>query len=335
MTHVTPWGRDKTVPDMNPPLAIEFSTVGLPDQDRIELWEGHNADALIGLRCRTLDSALLEATETNVQLESVGLARVVGTSHIVERDADLIRRRPSDAVVMYFSLIGEAFFYSEDGVRTVRPGQLLLCDADKAFMRGFSRGLEELVVKMPRSVFSEVTGLGSLTEPMMFDFSKGGNVHASALAHHVSRATRSTDPVAPDERAILELISVLATGARHDLNTAHRAAACSVIERRLADSSLSASKVADAVGISTRHLSRVFASDGTSVPQYILGRRLDLARALLEQPAASSLTIGEVARRCGFASPAHFSNAFVSRFGARASDVRRDAVTARSAASAS
>ena len=27
-----------------------FTTVGLPEQQRVELWESHNADALIGLR---------------------------------------------------------------------------------------------------------------------------------------------------------------------------------------------------------------------------------------------------------------------------------------------
>jgi hypothetical protein len=45
------------------PTPVAFSTVGLPDEQRIELWEGHNADALIGLRCRTLTAAVLEATE--------------------------------------------------------------------------------------------------------------------------------------------------------------------------------------------------------------------------------------------------------------------------------
>jgi AraC-like DNA-binding protein len=314
---------------------IEFSTAGLPDQQRIALWEGHNADALIGLRCRTLDSPLLEATERNLQLDSVGLARVVGTSHVVERDAALIRRRPSEAVVLYFSLVGEAFFYSEDGVRTVGPGQLLVCDADRAFMRGFSRGLDELVVKVPRSVFGDLTGVGSLEHPMVLDFAKGGNVHATALAHHVGRATRSVDPVPPDEWSILELISVLTTGARDDLHRAHRAAARSYIEHRLGDPSLSASQIADAVGISARHLSRVFAADGTSVPRHVLGRRLEVARALLETPAGATMSIAQVAHRCGFTSAAHFSRAFTARFEARASDVRRAAVTGRAAPSAS
>jgi len=40
-----------------------FSTAGLPDMRRIELWESHNAAALIGLSCHTAASDSLEATE--------------------------------------------------------------------------------------------------------------------------------------------------------------------------------------------------------------------------------------------------------------------------------
>ena len=78
-------------------------------------------------------------------------------------------------------------------------------------------------------------------------------------------------------------------------------------------------------GISTRHLSRVFADVGTSVPQFVLARRLEAARGLLETTAAGAMTVAAVAHRCGFASAAHFSNAFRARFGERASDVRRRA----------
>ena len=310
---------------------LEFSTMGLPDTERVELWEGHNQDALIGLRCRTLDAPSLEAREINLQLDDVHLARVYGTSHVVERDAELIRRRPADAVAMYFSLVGDAFFYSEDGVRALRPGQLLVCDADRSFMRGFSRGLEELVVKVPRALFRDASGLDDLREPLVLDFGRGGDPHATALAEHVGRATSSSDPVPPDEQAVVELIAVLTSGSTDDLSSAHRAAARAFIERRLRDPRLSATMIADAVGISARHLSRVFAADDTSVPQHVLRRRLDLAHSILTQPAAASMTVAEVARHCGFTSAAHFSHAFVTQHGERASEVRRRAASARAA----
>ena len=43
-----------------------FSTAGLPAARRIELWEGHNTAALIGLSCHTAVPGALEATEVNV-----------------------------------------------------------------------------------------------------------------------------------------------------------------------------------------------------------------------------------------------------------------------------
>lgn len=314
------------------PRPVEFSTVGLPDQRRIELWEGHNAEALIGLRCRTIDATVLEATEINLQLDQVHLARVRGTSHVVERDAEVIRHRPADAIALYFSLVGEAFFYHRDGVRVVRPGQLLMCDADRPFLRGFSNGLEELVVKVPREVFAAVTGTGSLSEPVVVDFGSGGSAYAGALARQVGRAARAVDPVAVDERTVLELVAALATGGCGQLSPAHLAAARAFIGYHLADPGLSAPQVAAGIGISTRHLSRVLAEAGTTLPKYVLERRLAAARAMLRKPGSSATTIAEVAHACGFVSADHFSRAFAARFGERATDVRRRAVAERAVA---
>ncbi|MFF4779855.1 helix-turn-helix domain-containing protein [Streptomyces griseorubiginosus] len=310
---------------------VVFTTVGLPEEQRIELWESHNADALIGLRCRTLTAAVLEATEINVQLERVHLARVRGSSHVVERDLTMVRQRPAESVALFFSLAGEAFFYHDDGVRTVQPGQILMCDADRPFMRGFSLGLEELVLKLPHELFADVTGIDRLARPMVMNFAAGANSFAHTLARQVGAAARDQDANPADEQTLLELVAALAGKNRDsDLSSAHRAAALTYIDQHLSDPTLSAVQVAAAVGISTRHLSRVFARAGTTVPKHILGRRLERARQLLEKPAATSMTIAGVAHHCGFTSAAHFSHAFTTHFGERASDIRRGAVTARS-----
>jgi AraC-like DNA-binding protein len=55
----------------------------------------------------------------------------------------------------------------------------------------------------------------------------------------------------------------------------------------------------------------------------VLGRRLSAANAILHRHEASSMTIAEVAQRCGFTSVSHFSKSFAAVFGVHASDVRR------------
>lgn len=60
--------------------------------------------------------------------------------------------------------------------------------------------------------------------------------------------------------------------------------------------------------MSVFHFARMF-KQGTGLPphQYVLRRRIERARSLL---ADLELTIGDVAIRCGFAHPSHFSDSF-------------------------
>ncbi|MEU3795637.1 AraC family transcriptional regulator [Streptomyces fructofermentans] len=303
---------------------MRFSTAGLPEGQRIALWEEHNAEALIGLRCRSLGDRILNATEINLQLPRVHVARVHGSPHVVERPQAEIRRVPSDAVACYFNLAGEAFFYHDDGVHLLHPGQLLVCDADQPFMRGFSRGLEELAVKIPHTVWNDLGGRALPLQPIVVD----SGVQTRTLVTLVARALSRESGVSVDEDVLLDLLAAVVTNREPSLAGAHLIIAKAYVEEHLADPGLSAARIARGIGISERHLSRVFASGGTSVPRYLMQRRLDRARALLQM--GEQTTVAEISARCGFSSAAHFSHRFKQRFDLRASEVLRDA-RARSA----
>ena len=299
-----------------------FSTAGLPEARRIELWESHNAAALIGLNCCTTGQAPLEATELNLQFGQVRLARVAASPHVVERTLRVVGRAPADAVAVYLTIRGTAWFEQGDCSRSLRPGHVLICDADQPFARGFARGLEELAIKVPRTVFAEYSGRETLSTPVIADFASGTDPYARALARLAGRAARRVRSVAADERAILELVAVLAARNAVSPALAHRAAARAFIEEHLTDPGLSAGQVAAAIGVSERHLSRVFAADGTSIPRHVLGRRLQLAYTMLADPASAGPAVEDVSGCCGFTSPAYFSHVFRRHFGERAAEVR-------------
>ncbi len=319
-------------PAGGPAAARVFSTAGLPVARRIELWEGHNAAALIGLSCHS--AMPLEATEVNVPLGRVQLARVTGSPHLVERSAALIRREPAGAVAVYATLRGQAWFRDEDGTRELRPGQLLICDADRPFARGFARGLEELAIKVPRESFAappRSTALGH--GPVVTAFAPGHDPYARALARLADRATRPGYRVTADQGVLIDLVAVLASGPGADRGAgraaALRAAAYGFIEDHLADPGLGAARIAAAIGVSERHLSRVLAAGGMTVPRLVRSRRLELAYAMLTGAGPAdpgrAPAVAEVAARCGFTSAAYFSHAFRERFGLRAGEVRRAA----------
>lgn len=300
------------------PRPRAFSTAALPEQRQVELWEEHNAAALIALSCTPPRGARFEAVEVNLELPRLHLARVRGSSHLVDRSAALVESDPADAIAVYVALRGEAVLEHLGRRRTMRPGQVLVCDADRPFVRGFGHGLDELAVKVPRATFTEATGLASLPAPVVVE--RTDDRHASALARLVGRALRVDHPVSADEQTLLDLISVVA-GGRTTAARGHRAAARAVIDERYADPRLSAADVATAVGLSERQLSRVLADAGTTVPREVLARRLDAAHHLLASGAFARTA--DVAARCGFTSTAYFAQAFRRRFGVRAGDVRR------------
>jgi AraC-like DNA-binding protein len=298
-----------------------FSTVGLPAARRVELWETHNATVLIGLDVHA--SEPLAATELNVRLPRVDLARVGGSAHWVLRSRKVIERSPSRAIAVYLTLRGDAWFECAGTTCTLRPGSILVSEADQPFARGFGRGLEELVVKVDRAALPEVL---QLSRPVIASLRGSGpnDQYARALAGITGRATRTCRPLPADERTVLDLVAALAAGGATAPATVHRAAARSYIEEHLTDPSLGAAQVAAAIGISERQLSRVFAADSVSVPQHILSRRLNLAYSMLVSATdgGRAQTVATIATRCGFTSVTYFSHAFRQHFGHRASEVR-------------
>lgn len=289
--------------------------------ERVDMWEQHNARALIEISCGVPRNERFTAREVNLQLDRIHLAHVTATPHKVARDRELIRERPADAIAVYAALRGDAIVEYDGTRQVVHPGQLLVCDVDRPFVRGFGHGLEELAVKVPRDAFAAHTGKTTLATPLILDARhRNDNAYARALVRVVGRAVAAAVPVPADEQAVLELVAVLATGGRATTPLAHRAAARAYIDDHLTDPGLSATLVAAGANISERHLSRLFAEAGTSIPRHILARRLDLAHNMLTR--SPDTLIAEVASHCGFTSMAYFSQAFKTRFGIRPSEAR-------------
>ena len=101
---------------------------------------------------------------------------------------------------------------------------------------------------------------------------------------------------------------------------------CTVfIENNLDDPHLDPAKIAAAAGISLRYLHKIFQRSGESVGDYV--RRVRLARSYddLADRRNRHVKIKEIAFRCGFKNPTHFSGAFRDYHGRSPSEIRRAA----------
>jgi AraC-like DNA-binding protein len=82
----------------------------------------------------------------------------------------------------------------------------------------------------------------------------------------------------------------------------------------LSDSELGIERVADALGVSSRTLNRVFAAEGTTAIRWLWQKRLEASHIVLSEGRAHH--VGEVAVACGFSDFSHFSRSFKRTFGA-------------------
>ncbi|MFJ4206620.1 helix-turn-helix domain-containing protein [Streptomyces sviceus] len=143
-------------------------------------------------------------------------------------------------------------------------------------------------------------------------------------------------PYGPDdaEATVLDLLRQLAeerTGGRPapDAYRSQLIVAESYIDRHLHDPGLGPAQVAGFMGISVRHLGRIFESTGRTPARHITERRLVEAHQELIGPGARETKISDVAHRWGFSSQAHFARLFRSRFDITASEARAEATRQR------
>lgn len=87
------------------------------------------------------------------------------------------------------------------------------------------------------------------------------------------------------------------------------------IENYLGDEDLSPAKIARGVGISTRYLSELFATDGVSPMSWVAHRRLTRCEEILKQQSWTPGIIAHVAFQHGFGCIPSFNRSFKKKFG--------------------
>lgn len=291
----------------------QFTTEGLPEPARVAEWERYNAEALVGLEVQLSAGEGLRAVELNLELPRVKVARVHGTAHSVRRDEAEVARHPGQGIVVYLAMRGAGSFVHRSGVESIAPGQGILVDADQPFERGFASGLTEIVLKVPRRALAASRLATGVREPRVFSFSQGVDGPGRRLAS-AAQKTVQAGPAAGQlhDQEVFECVAGLLND---DAMTSHLAAAKAFIAQHYHRPELSAADVAQAISVSTRQLSRVFANAGDTLPQAVLSVRLERAWSMLKDPQWASLPISELSAYCGFASHAQFGRRFRDRFG--------------------
>lgn len=307
-----------------------ISTLDIEPELRTAVWEARNRSHLIGLKAGSPAPAGLMGTMRSAVVNGLSIADITGNAHTVERTPAMARHLRTDSVVFTFVLTGESFHYNGSSTMLVKEGEVAIYDSDRPFLLGFSESMHAVVASLPRYHLADVGMEDAFRSTRVLRHA--GRGIESQMARQLLDVLRGAfdRPLGVDaheynERFVeeaLRAVQGLSPRLRHPNDTYFEEAQAYIL-RRLGDPSLSVADVAETLSLSQRHLGRIFAAHETTVGQEIQEQRLQAAFAMLTTEDDSRMTAGEVALRCGFTSPSHFSRVFRARYGMTPTEARR------------
>lgn len=262
----------------------------------------------------------------------IEVTEIVTDEEWARRTRRHISRDTKESFLYFLPIKGSVQISQFHQEEMLTPGYYTLLDLTAPYTFRHSERIELLGVKIPGApMYTRVADphrYCGIINPVCRGLSR---VVADFL-QSLRRELNSVDTVAADHLAstIIDLMGLMLGDAAGDGLPNNEAAtyvafhrrAMAFIEVNFCNPKLDPDAIASAVGISVRHLHRVFRSAGESVGEVLRKHRLQRCHIDLLDLRKRHLPIAEIAYRNGFSNACYFSDAFKAEFGASPRDVR-------------
>lgn len=312
------------------PKIIRASTEQVDAPHRLTFWDNFSADALVGLRTSTSLGNDFSARLAGCSLGELKIFEIEGNVHCVERDRESVERFPRNSVFLCHLTGGNAYFVQSGKVFQLAAGDTIVYDTRKPFTYGFAAAMHQFLIDLPLDLADKRWGVDvddlplKLTPSRALDYAVRGELSRSCSTIFRSPTPDFISSFEDQAHFVLRSLICAEVNADANLNRSifYLIDAKRYILRNLSSPDLNSTAVAESVGLSARHLNRLFGAEGGSISGYIWEKRAEKAWRDLRDRSMSPLTISEISFRCGYASPAHFTRTMVERYGMTPSDIR-------------
>ncbi len=295
-----------------------FSTELLPASDRIDAWQW-NARQICGDCHIHLPKTSFHGT---IDVRDVGGLRLTRFSSsplsFSKWPGDVVS--PENRFCIVITQIAGVRRYVQEGAGVLlSPGDSTLIDSGSPWSSTCASDCARLYLRVPRWVME--SRLRRIDIPIAQRIS--GEARMGAALRRLSQSLydeagqMKEDEAAAALDAYFEILSAC-LGGNHPpapRATELRGAIYRYIDTHVFESTLGPAEIASAVGISVRHLHRLFLVTGSTLGDYIRARRLKGSRGDLANPGLRHKSITEIAFFWGFSDSAHFSHCFRKHFG--------------------
>jgi AraC-like DNA-binding protein len=320
--------------DQNDFSIVRFSTDDLPERDRSAIWREHFAPSVFKVEIE------LPPADTAVKVDMAarslpGLQLLSGlyTPGRMIRTRRLIAADGNDDFLLRINTSGAATGSAAGRELEYGYGALLTNAAEVHVLDRLSFG-GSTVVRIPRPILSAL--VIDIDDIVMRPISGETGILRLLLGYANTLLTDApmASPAALRHLAVSHVTDLVALALRATRDAAHiaegrgvpavrlHAAKAYVIENS-GRQSLSVTDVAKHLGVSSRHVQRLFDGDGTTFSAFLLDCRLANAYRMLCRPQYNHWDIGKIAGYVGFADISYFGRCFRKLYGSAPRDIRR------------
>lgn len=299
-----------------------FSTDLVPVSDRLEAWRW-NAQQICG-DCRFHFPKRLGFHGSIEARRIAGLELTLFSSSEVlfQKLPTVGLRSDSRACIVITQLAGVRRYCQDGKVAILKRGDATLIDSGRPWSSDCEGDCARLYLRLPYFFTEEKLQRSPVPIAQRISGASGLGTILFGLSTSLFRQAENLSSEEADAaiEAYLKILSgcvghskePLASGRGTDLLLSRIAR---YIENHLAETDLGPARIASAMGISIRHVHRVFAIKGSSVADWIREQRLRRCRRELADPQLRERSITEIAFSWGFNDSAHFSRSFKEQFG--------------------
>jgi len=313
---------------------LEFSTDGVPEQDRMAIWREHYGNVMLRVDLEPAAGRIFESRNRCLSLPGLQLMEGASSPAKISRHGRYLADG-NDDVMLAINRKGSVVVNSNGREQSLRDGEAIILSGSEASTFHRTSHGESFTVRVPRAMFEST--VVSVDDALMRTISPDQG--ALKLMENYAGWLFNARPVDPQlvnlsVRHIHDLLALTIGPASDFADTARtrglRAARLKLAKSYIVSHSqsreLSVGSVASSLNVTPRYVQRLFEADGTTFSEFLTTRRLARAHRLLCEPASTPAAISTIAYDVGFGDLSYFNRRFRRQYGLTPREVRGDKV---------
>lgn len=307
-----------------------LSTDSVMPRERVAFWQDMVCETFVQAACDSRIGESFRGRISSESFDSAEVSRIESDTQRIHRRAVDVARSDKPRFYLCQHLAGHARYRTRGQDVVLGPGDMILLDNCEPYVAEFETAVNCVVLHVPQQLAEARLrdlhrATGQQIRPGRRLSAETGRCFSSGLERGGDLSADRRIDFAHLALSYFDCATAAHLGRRPDPVSHHRVTLARIHQAlvvHLKDPDFNIEQLSATVGLTARHVRRVFHRSGSNFGRELLRQRIECSRKMLESSAIRAKTIGEIALDCGFNNFSHFSRVFRQTYGCSPSEFR-------------